>query len=192
MCFFACYSGKKSVPLFRLVGAVIGVEVHLLDLAHEGIPGVRAGALVVEGLLHHAVQPGQEVGFVNAVVPDGLFDADFGLQLVDGRDQFFQLLLVRGAAQLQVVGNLGIPRQGVGMVVLGEGTHLRGNLGGVEPQNLVDHQGVGNAVGQMVERAQLVRHGVAHAQEGVGKGHTGHAGGVRHVLTGLGSFPPFS
>ena len=29
---------------------------------------------------------------------------------------------------------------------------------------------------------ELVRHGVAHAEEGVGKGHTGHCGGVRHLL----------
>ena len=74
----------------------------------------------------------------------------------------------------------------MGVVVLGEGTHLRGNLGGVEAQDFVDHQGVGDAVGQMVERAQLVRHGVAHAQKCVGKGHTGHAGGIRHVLAGFG------
>ena len=38
----------------------------------------------------------------------------------------------------------------------------------------------------MVERAQLVRHGVAHAQKCVGEGHTGHAGGVCHVLAGFG------
>ena len=38
----------------------------------------------------------------------------------------------------------------------------------------------------MVERAQLVRHGVAHAQEGVGERHAGHGGGVGHLLAGLG------
>ena len=50
----------------------------------------------------------------------------------------------------------------------------------------LDHQGVGHAVGQVMEGAQLMRHGVAHAQEGVGEGHTGHGGGVGHLLAGLG------
>ncbi|MPM22988.1 hypothetical protein SDC9_69449 [bioreactor metagenome] len=36
--------------------SVVGVEIHLLDLAHERIAGVGAGALVVEGLLGHRVQ----------------------------------------------------------------------------------------------------------------------------------------
>ena len=72
------------------------------------------------------------------------------------------------------------------MVILGEGTHLHGDFGGIEPQNLLDHQGVGNAMGQMVESTQFVRHGVADAQEGVGEGHTGHGGGIRHLLPGFG------
>ena len=72
------------------------------------------------------------------------------------------------------------------MVILGEGAHLGGNLLGIEPEHLIDHQGVGNAVGQVVEGAQLVRHGMADAKEGVGEGHTRHGGGVCHVLPGPG------
>ena len=72
------------------------------------------------------------------------------------------------------------------MIVLGEGTHLGGGFAGVEAQHFLDHQGVGDAMGQVMERAQLVGHGVAHAQEGVGEGHTGHGGGVGHILSGSG------
>ena len=38
---------------------------------------------------------------------------------------------------------------------------------------------------QVVVGAQLVRHRVADAQEGIGEGHTGHAGGVGHLLAGV-------
>ena len=41
--------------------AVVGVEVHLLNLAHQRVAGVGAGALVVKRLLGHIVQPGKEV-----------------------------------------------------------------------------------------------------------------------------------
>ena len=37
----------------------------------------------------------------------------------------------------------------------------------------------------MMVCAQLVRHGMAHAQEGVGKGHACHCGSVCHLLSGL-------
>ena len=37
----------------------------------------------------------------------------------------------------------------------------------------------------MMEGAELVGHGVVEAQEGVGEGHTGHAGGVVHLLAGM-------
>ena len=36
-----------------------------------------------------------------------------------------------------------------------------------------------------MERAQLVGHGMAHAQEGVGESHTGHGGGIGHLFPGL-------
>lgn len=47
------------VPFRRVcvcLSAIIGVQVHLFDLLHQRIPGIGAGALVVEGLLHHFVQ----------------------------------------------------------------------------------------------------------------------------------------
>ena len=55
----------------------------------------------------------------------------------------------------------------------------------IEAENLFDHQSVCNTVGEMVESTELVRHGVADTQEGVGEGHTRHGGGVGHLLTCL-------
>lgn len=60
------------VPFRRVcvcLSAVIGVQVHLFDLLHQRIPGIGAGALVVEGLLHHFVQTAQEGLFGNTVMP---------------------------------------------------------------------------------------------------------------------------
>ena len=39
-------------------------------------------------------------------------------------------------------------------------------------------------MGQVVERAQLVRHRMADPQKCIGKRHTGHGGGIGHFLTG--------
>ena len=111
------------------MGAVVGVQVHLLDFLHQRVPGVGAGALVVEGLLYHGIQPIQEVLLVNAIVPDGLLDAHPLFQDVNGGNQILQLLFIRATVQFQIVRNFGVSRQGVGMVVLGEGAHLHGNLG---------------------------------------------------------------
>ena len=44
--------------------------------------------------------------------------------------------------------------------------------------------GVGEAVGHVEARAELVRHGVADAQEGVGERHAGDRGGVVHLRRG--------
>ena len=49
-----------------------------------------------------------------------------------------------------------------------------------------DQQRVGHTVGQVMESAQLMGHGVADAQEGVGEGHARHGGGVCHILSGSG------
>ena len=38
---------------------------------------------------------------------------------------------------------------------------------------------------QVVESAQLMRHGVAYSQERIGECHTGHAGSISHLLTCL-------
>ena len=72
------------------------------------------------------------------------------------------------------------------MVVLGERTHLDGDFFRVEAQNFIDHQRIGNTVGQMVERTQLVCHRMADAKECVGESHTGHGSGICHLLTGNG------
>ena len=53
-------------------------------------------------------------------------------------------------------------------------------------------QGVGNAVGQMVERAQLVRHGVAHAQNALAKAIPAMQAAFAMFSRALGSFAPFS
>ena len=57
------------------LAAVVGVQVELLDLAHERVARVSAGALVVECLLGHLVEGVEEVLLVNTVVGDGLLDA---------------------------------------------------------------------------------------------------------------------
>ena len=78
------------------------------------------------------------------------------------------------------------------VIVLRERAHLGGNFRRVEADDLVDEQSVCYAVRQVMERAQLVRHGVADAQEGVGERHTGHGGGVGHLLAGDGVVGPLS
>ena len=65
--------------------------------------------------------------------------------------------------------------QRVGVRILGERAHLDGSLGGVVAHDARQDDGVGDAVGQVMEGAELVGHGVVEAQEGVGEGHTGHA-----------------
>ena len=152
------------------------------DLVHQGIAGIGAGALVVKGLLDHRVEPVEEVRLVNAIVADRLFDADLFLERVDRGDQTFQLFRIGVAAELEVVGDLRITSKRMRMVILRESPHLDRDLGGVEAQNLIDHQSVGYAVGQMVKCPEFVRHGVAYAKKRISKGHTGHAGGVRHIF----------
>ena len=138
------------VPFRRVcvcLSAVIGVQVHLFDLLHPRIPGIGAGALVVEGLLRHFVQTAQECLFGNTVFPNGVVDADFVHEFRNGVDELFKLLLVCIAVQLQTVGRLGVSGQGMGMVILGEGAHFHGNFGGIEAEDLADQQGI---VGQKI------------------------------------------
>ena len=71
------------------------------------------------------------------------------------------------------------------MVVLREGAHLSRHGVGVEAQDLLHHQRVGDAVRDVVEGAELVGHRVHDAEEGVREGHAGHRRGVRHLLAGL-------
>ncbi len=72
------------------------------------------------------------------------------------------------------------------MIILGEGAHFGGGLGGVIANDLAYHQGIGDAVGQMVEGAQLVGHRMADTQKGIGKGHPRYGGGIGHLFSGLG------
>lgn len=65
------YDGHDISGLFAYlhIGCMGGWNrVHLFDLLHQRIPGIGAGALVVEGLLHHFVQTAQEGLFGNTVM----------------------------------------------------------------------------------------------------------------------------
>ena len=119
-------NGRLSLSLLL---AVVGLEVHLLDLAHEGVAGVGAGALVVEGLLHHGVQVVQEVLLVHAVLGNGLLHAHGGLQVLNLGDELLDGLGVVLGLDAAETGALGVPGLGVGVLVLGEGAHLGGALG---------------------------------------------------------------
>ncbi len=68
------------------------------------------------------------------------------------------------------------------MVILRESTHLCGSLGGVEANYLIDKKSIGYAMGQMMERAKLVSHGVTYAKERVCERHTCHCSGICHLL----------
>ena len=106
------------------VVAVVGVEVHLLDFLEERITRVGACALVVERLLGHLVEGSEEVLLLNAVICDCILDADPCLELVDAVDEVLNALLVVLAAEAEELSDLSIAREGVGVVILGEGTHL--------------------------------------------------------------------
>ena len=67
---------RTYLVLYCFMGAIIGVEIHLFNLAHQRIAGVGTGALVVEGLLDHIIKTGQEIFFINAIVFDGFLDAN--------------------------------------------------------------------------------------------------------------------
>ena len=91
--------------------------------------------------------------------------------------------LIGLGADTAEAGALGVAGHGVGVLVLGESAHLGGTLHAVVGDDQRDHQGVGHAVGQVVESTQLVGHRVADAEEGVGKGHTCHRSGISHLFT---------
>ena len=98
--------------------AVIGVEIHLLDLAHQRITGIGSRALVVECLNGHIVQSVEEVLLVGNILFDGGLDADLRLEFIDLLDQVGELFAVVLAAYAEVIGDLRIAREGVRMVVL--------------------------------------------------------------------------
>ena len=92
--------------LFKVLLAVVCVEIHLLYLAHERVSRVCTGALVVECVLGHLVESVEEVFLVNAVVFDCLLYSDALLELVDSFYKILKLLLVVIAAESKAVGNL--------------------------------------------------------------------------------------
>ena len=70
-----------------------GLEIQLLDLAHQGISRVRGRALVVERVLHHIVQGPHKIFFRYAIFFDAPLDAHFSLQVGDGLGEFFEDLV---------------------------------------------------------------------------------------------------
>lgn len=56
--------------------------------------GFAARALVVERLFGHVVEAREEILLVDAVVADGLLDADLDLELVDCGDEVVELFRV--------------------------------------------------------------------------------------------------
>ena len=71
------------------------------------------------------------------------------------------------------------------ILILGECTHLTRILSSIEINHQGNQQGIGNTVWQVMECTQLMSHGVAYAQECIGKRHTSHTGSIRHLLTRL-------
>ena len=61
-------------------------------------------------------------------------------------------------------------------------------MSGVKADDLANQQSIGDAVRQMMNGSQLVGHGMADSQKGVGKSHAGQRGGVGHLFPGDGVF----
>lgn len=100
--------------------------------AHQRIPRIRAGALVVERLLHHLVEGVEEIFLIDAVLLDGLLDAYLGFQLFNGGQQVLELLLVVPALDAEEIGAFHVPLEGVRILVLREGAHLGGTVARIE------------------------------------------------------------
>ena len=141
--------------------SIIAFQVDFFHLTHKRISWVSSCTLVVECLLGHLVERVEEVLLVDTVVGDGLLDADEVLELLELRDEVLEGLLVVLAPDAAVLGHLGVVVQRVGVRILGEGAHLDGSLGGVVAHDAGQDDGVGDAVGQVMESAELVGHGVA-------------------------------
>ena len=67
-----------------------GLEIQLLDLAHQGISRVRSRTLVVERVLHHIVQRSHKICLCDTVLLDGPLDAHLFLQGGDTLDEFLE------------------------------------------------------------------------------------------------------
>ena len=103
---------------------------------------------------------------------------------MDVANQVLHRLVVIRTLEAEVLAEFSVAALRVRIGVLREGAHLRGNLRAVVADDQLNQQRVGDAVRQVMERAQLVRHGVAHAQKCVGERHASHRGGVAHLFAG--------
>ena len=169
-----------------LVLAVVSVKIHLLHFLHERIARVGASALVVKGLLNHIVETCEEVLLVRDVVANGELDADALAKIPQGREEVLELLALRAALDAESRSDFEVALEGVGIAVLREGTHLARHGIGVEADDFLHHERVGDTVRNVVEGAELVGHRVHDAEERVRKRHAGDRGGVGHPLAGHG------
>ena len=78
---------------------------------------------------------------------------------------------------------LHITVKGMRILILREGSHLRRCFCRIVADHIGEHQSVCNAVRQVMERTQLMCQRVVHAQEGICKSKTCHAGGVCHLFS---------
>mmetsp|Transcript_3950 Transcript_3950/g.7227 ORF Transcript_3950/g.7227 Transcript_3950/m.7227 type:complete len:374 (+) Transcript_3950:353-1474(+) len=165
--------------------AVVGVDKKLLKLRNQRVARVSAGALIVKRHRGHHVQLGLKLfpGYARLLQAHG--QPNRGLKLLKAMDQRPHLLLgaVRVLGELEHISDLGIRLQRDGVLVLRKGSHLGRRAGGVEGDNMGEHDGVGGAVGDMELRAQLVSARVADTQECVGEGHARNGRPIVHVLT---------
>ena len=92
-----------SDHLYRLL-AVVSLQIQILDLAHQRIPGVRAGALIVKCLLHHSIQRIQEVLLIHAVVLDAGFHTHGLFQLLNLLDEL-QYSIILLPPQILILAN---------------------------------------------------------------------------------------
>ena len=84
-----------------------------------------------------------------------------------------------------VIGRPCVPAHRRGVLVLREGRLLGRVVGGVVADDVAQEQGVGHAMRYMELCSQLVGHGVADSQKGVGECHACDGRGVVHLLPGL-------
>ena len=98
--------------------AVVGIEIHLLYFAHQRISRVCTRALVVKRLLGHIVESCKEICLIYIVIAYCFLYADALLERVYGFYEIFKLFAVVLAAKPQIIGNLGIARERMRMVIL--------------------------------------------------------------------------
>ena len=111
-----------------------------------------------------------------------------GLEFVEPRDESLDrpidvgARLVAGLGETEVLGDLEVAPPRLRPVVLREGGLLHRIVDRVVAHDVGDQQGVRQAMRNVEGRAELVRHRVAHAEEGVGEGDAGDGRAVMHLL----------